>query len=65
MDTFGSSVKWENSWLGEGTGCGEEDLMGVGSLLGLVEAGSRWGQGQRSWREPRIPGGAPEPREGQ
>lgn len=59
-----SSVKWENSWLGEGMGCGEEDLMDVGSLLGLVEAGGRWGQGQRSGREPRIPGGAPEPREG-
>ena len=45
-------------------GGGEEDLMRVVSLLGLMEAGGRWGQGQGSGREPRTLGGAPEPREG-
>lgn len=38
-----SSVKWKNNWVGEGTGCGEEDLMDMESLVGLVEAGSRLG----------------------
>ena len=59
-----SSIKWESSWFGEGMGGGDEDLMGVVSPLGLTEAGGRWGQGQGSGREPRTPGGAPEPRAG-